>query len=220
MAEGSGEASFEQVELRREVSVWGSFMWGYADVGANTFVALGLVMAAAQGGTGLAFALAGLVYILIGLAYTELTSAYPVAGGGPYFALRGLGDFWGFVAGSALLLDYTIDIALFAAASAGYLNFFLPSLLGFGIDRFVVDIGPLKQLNPVWCLETLALIGLLIWLNIKGIKESSLVNEVLGAVTIATESSLVILGFLFAWKPELLVQQWKMEFPSLHNFMY
>lgn len=210
----------ERLELRRDVSVWGSFMWGYADVGANTFVALGLVMAAAQGATGLAFALAGLVYITIGLAYTELASTYPVAGGGPYFTLRGLGDFWGFVAGSALLLDYTIDIALFAAASAGYLNFFLPYLFGFEIERFVIDLGPFKQINPVWCFETLVLIGILIWLNIRGVRESSLVNEVLGAVTVVSESALVILGFLFAWKPELLAQQWQTQFPSLNDFMY
>src|SRR5499427_6206870 len=117
-------------ELRRDVTVWGSFMWGYADVGADIYTALGLVMAAAQGATSLAFGLAGLVYIMIGLGYTELASAYPVAGGGQYFALRGLGDFWGFVAGSALLLDYTIDIALFSVASAGYLNFFWPYLFG------------------------------------------------------------------------------------------
>jgi len=94
-------------------------MWGFADVGADTYVALGLVMAYAQGATSLVFALAGIVYIMIGLAYTELASSYPVAGGGSYFTLRGLGDFWGFVAGSALILDYTIDIALFATASAG-----------------------------------------------------------------------------------------------------
>ena len=66
---------------------------------------------------------------MIGLGYTELSSTYPVAGGGHYFALRGLGDFWGFVAGAALLLDYTIDIALFAVASAGYINFFLPLVI-------------------------------------------------------------------------------------------
>ncbi|MBI3989916.1 MAG: APC family permease [candidate division NC10 bacterium] len=220
MAQEQATAAEGRLELRRDVSVWGSFMWGFADVGADTFVALGLVMAAAQGATGLAFALAGLVYIMIGLAYTELASAYPVAGGGPYFALRGLGDFWGFVAGSALLLDYTIDIALFAAASAGYFNFFLPFLFGINIDQFVLDLGPFRQVNPLWCLETLLLIGILIWLNIRGIRESSLVNEVLGAVVIATESSLVILGFLFAWKPELLAQQWTTQFPSLHNFMY
>ncbi|MBI5968476.1 MAG: amino acid permease, partial [Deltaproteobacteria bacterium] len=208
------------LELRRDVTVWGSYMWGFADVGADTYVALGLVMAYAQGATGLAFALAGLVYIMIGLAYTELASAYPVAGGGPYFALRGLGDFWGFVAGSALLLDYTIDIALFATASAGYLNFFLPVLFGFGIERFLMDIGPFTKVNPVWCLETLILIAILIWLNIRGVRESSLLNEIIGVVVILTESSLIILGFLFAWKPELLVHQWQNQFPSLNDFMY
>jgi APA family basic amino acid/polyamine antiporter len=204
-----------KTELRRDVTVWGSFMWGYADVGADVYVALGLVMAAAQGATNLAFALAGLVYIMIGLAYTELASSYPVAGGGHYFTLRGLGDFWGFVAGSALLLDYTIDIALFAYASAGYINFFFPS-----IAKISMDIGPFHNVNPAWALETLAIIGFLIWINIRGIRQSSLMNEILGAVDIITESTIIIMGFLFAWKPELLVHQWKTQFPSLHNFMY
>src|SRR5437667_12025450 len=116
-ASPSPSSAEHKPELRRDVSVWGSFMWGYADVGADIYTALGLVMAAAQGATSLAFGIAGLVYIMIGLGYTELASAYPVAGGGQYFALRGLGDFWGFTAGAALLLDYTIDIALFSVAS-------------------------------------------------------------------------------------------------------
>ncbi|MDN5326696.1 MAG: basic amino acid/polyamine antiporter, family [Moorella sp. (in: firmicutes)] len=59
----------EKLELRREVTVWGSYMWGYADVGADIYAALGLVMLWAKGATSLAFALAGLVYIMIGLAY-------------------------------------------------------------------------------------------------------------------------------------------------------
>jgi APA family basic amino acid/polyamine antiporter len=204
-----------KTELRRDVTVWGSFMWGYADVGADVYVALGLVMAAAQGATNLAFALAGLVYIMIGLAYTELASAYPVAGGGQFFTLRGLGDFWGFVAGSALLLDYTIDIALFSYASAGYVNFFFPS-----IAKFSVSIGPFHNINPIWALESLAIIVFLVWINILGIRQSSLLNEILGAVDIITESTIIIMGFVFAWKPEMLVSQWKMQFPSLSNFMY
>ncbi len=216
----AGSGAGQKLELRRDVTVWGSYMWGFADVGADTYVALGLVMAYAQGATSLAFALAGIVYIMIGLAYTELASAYPVAGGGPYFTLRGLGDFWGFVAGSALLLDYTIDIALFAVASAGYINFFLPAIFGFGIDRFAVDIGPFTKVNPVWCAETLAIIAGLVWINIRGIRESSLLNEVIGVLVILTESALIILGFLFAWKPDLLVMQWTQQFPSLHDFMY
>src|SRR5581483_1667557 len=114
--ETSSPSSGVTSELRRDVTIWGSFTWGYADVGADVYVALGLVIGAAQGAAPLAFLAAGVVYIMIGLAYTEMAAAYPVAGGGHYYTLRGLGDFWGFIAGTALLLDYTIDIALFATA--------------------------------------------------------------------------------------------------------
>jgi APA family basic amino acid/polyamine antiporter len=208
-----------KLELRRECSVWGSYMWGFADVGANTFVALGLVMAYVQGATGLAFLVAGIVYIMIGLAYTELASAYPVAGGGPYYTLRALGDFWSFVAGSALVLAYTIDIALFAVASAGYLNFFLPFLTGHGIEHYAINLGPVS-FNLLWCIETLVIIGFLILINIQGIRESSFLNEVIGVVIIISASTLIIVGFLFAWKPDLIAYQWNTQFPTLNNFMY
>ncbi len=201
--------------LRRDIGVWGSFMWGYADVGADIYAALGIVVAASMGLAPLAFAMAGAVYVLIGLAYTELASSYPVAGGGQYYTARGLGDFWGFIAGSALLLDYTIDIALFAAASAGYVNFFIPAF-----REYSVGIGPLRHLNPIWAAETVLLILFLIWLNIRGIRESSLFNEVIGAVDMVTESSVIILGFLFAWKPELLVHQFQTQQPTFSQFMY
>ncbi|TDA69909.1 MAG: APC family permease [Clostridia bacterium] len=210
----------EKLELRRDVTVWGSFMWGYADVGADIYAALGLVMAAAQGATHLAFALAGLVYIMIGLAYTELAATYPVAGGGQYFTLRGLGDFWGFIAGAALLLDYTIDIALFATASAGYVNFFLPVLFGVDVSQLAVSLGPLHHVNLFWMGESLLLVLFLIWLNIRGIRESSLFNEILGALDIITESTIIVFGFLFAWHPELLAHQWNTQFPTLRQFMY
>lgn len=206
-------------ELRRDVTIWGSYMWGFSDVGANTFVALGLVIAATQGAAPLAFSLAGLVYILVGLAYTELASAYPVAGGGQYFAGRGLGDFWGFVAGSALILDYTIDIALFALFSAGYANYFFPYAFGHPVEHYLVQLGPFS-IKWAWLLETLALIVFLIWLNIRGIRESSKFNEILGALIIISESAIIIFGFLFAWRPEILALQWKTQFPTLHDFMY
>lgn len=93
MSSGNVAVSSERVELRRDVTIRGSYTWGYADVGTDIYIALGLVIGAAQGGAPPAFALAGLIYILIGLAFTELASSYPVAGGGHYYSLRGLGDF-------------------------------------------------------------------------------------------------------------------------------
>ena len=201
--------------LRRDVSVWGSFMWGFADVGADIYVALGIVIAATMGAAPLAFAVAGLVYIMIGLAYTELASTYPVAGGGQYFVDRGLGDIAGFIAGSALLLDYTIDIALFAVFSAGYLNFFFPA-----IRDFKMTLGPFVGINPLWAGETFILIAVLTWLNVRGVRESSLLNEIIGVFGLVVEAVIIIIGLIFAWKPELLVQQWVQQFPTLNQFMY
>jgi APA family basic amino acid/polyamine antiporter len=208
-------AEAERLELRRDVTIWGSYMWGYADVGADIYAALGIVIAAAQGMAPLAFALAGLVYVMVGLAFTELASSYPVAGGGQYYSLRGLGDFWGFVAGIALLFSYTIDIALFAVAATGYVNFFMPA-----VREFSVAWGPFTHINPLWCLEAIIVIAALSILNVRGVKESSRFNEVLGAFDLVVESSIIVTGFLFAWKPELLAYQWKFEAPTSTQLFY
>jgi basic amino acid/polyamine antiporter, APA family len=171
--------------LRRAVGTWGSYTWGYADVVADVYVALGLVVAAAAGLSNVAFLFAGLVYVCVGLAYTELSAMYPLAGGGQLFVLRGLGDFWGFVAGWAVLLDFTIDIALFAYFSAGYFDHFFPQLS-----------------KPPWIIVEAGVIVLfLLFLNVIGVRESSRLNEIVAAVDIAVETSLIFLGFVFAFDP-------------------
>jgi APA family basic amino acid/polyamine antiporter len=126
-----------------------------------------------------------------------------------------LGDFWGLVAGAALMLDYTVDVALFAIASAGYINFFFPAA-----REFAVNIGPFHNVNLVWLAESLVLIAFLTVLNIKGIRESSLFNEVLGALDMLMEASIIVIGFAFAWRPELFLHQWHNEFPTTRQLLY
>jgi APA family basic amino acid/polyamine antiporter len=171
--------------LRRAVGPWGSYAWGYADVGADIYVALGLVVATAEGLANVAFLFAGLVYVTIGLAYAELSSMYPLGGGGPLFVLRGLGDFWGFVAGWAVLLDFTIDIALFAYSSAGYIDHFFPHLTQ----------------EPWITIEAIGLVTFLFLLNVIGVRESSKLNEVASAIDIIAETTLIFIGFAFAFNP-------------------
>lgn len=101
---------------------------GYADVGADIFIALGLVAFYAGGATPLAFIAASITYLATGLAYAELATAYPYAGGAQVYAMRAFNDLVGFVAGWAVMLDYTVNIALFSLAASGYLSFFLPVL--------------------------------------------------------------------------------------------
>src|SRR6266702_758067 len=189
--------------LRRAVGVWGSYTWGYADVGADVYVALGIVMAAAQGATNVAFLFAGLVYVMVGLAYTELAAAYPMAGGGQFYVLRGLGDLWGFVAGWAVLLDFTIDISLFALASAGYINFFFP-MLNAHVDISLLGLS-FPGVQPLLILEATILVAFLTVLNILGVRESTRFNEILGALDVTSESAILFFGFLFAFNPTVLI---------------
>lgn len=204
--------------LRRAVGVWGSYTWGYADVGADVYVALGIVMGAAQGATNVAFLFAGLVYIMVGLAYTELAAAYPMAGGGQFYVLRGLGDFWGFVAGWAVLLDFTIDISLFALASAGYFNFFFPAL-NMTVNLNILGFA-FPGVQPLLILEGTFFVVMLTLLNIIGVRESSKFNEVLGALDVISESTILLFGFLFAFNPSLLIHQMTTAWPDPYHLAY
>lgn len=173
-------------KLRRAVGPWGSYTWGYADVGADIYVALGLVIATAAGAANVAFLFAGMIYATIGLAYTELSAMYPLSGGGQLWVTRGLGDIWGFTAGWSVLLAFTVDIALFAYISVSYLNRLLPS----GINHL-----------PWIIIESIVLVLLLLVLNTVGVRESSKLNEIAGAVDILAESTLIFIGFIFAFNP-------------------
>jgi APA family basic amino acid/polyamine antiporter len=193
-------------ELRRSVTPWGSFSWGYSDVGADIFVGLGLVLATAAGASNVAFLFAGIVYVCIGLAYTELAATYPVAGGGQYFVLRGLGDIFGFVAGWAVLLDFTIDVTLFAWASVDYSSQLLPVLVNSTHPwvHFVVVLG--------------LIVGLCV-LNVVGVRESTAFNGVVSALDVISETCILCLGFLFAFRPHLLIHAMQIDWPSSYQLM-
>src|SRR2546422_10565009 len=207
-------------ELRRDVSVWGSYMWGYAAVGADIYTALGIITLAALGLAPLAFLAAGIVFALVGLCYAEMASSYPLAGGGQYFTLRDLGDLSGLIAGAALVLDYTIDISLFTVVALGYFNYFLP-LITFGhhASDFTVSLGPV-HLAWLWLLESVAGIVLLIWLNVRGIKVSTNFNEIIGTIAIFAQSVIVVAGFVLVWKPEIVANQMLYHQPSLSEFAF
>jgi APA family basic amino acid/polyamine antiporter len=140
-----------------------------------------------------------------------------VAGGGQYFALRGLGDFWSLVAGSALVLDYTLCTALFAYFATTYFSHFVPELA-----EATVALGPFRHVRIGLAVATLALIAFLAWLNVRGMRQASLLNEVIGVLIILVETLIIAMGLVFAWRPELLLTQWRETFANFHlrQFLY
>lgn len=208
--EGGGKS--KEGSLRREVGLFGAFSIGYADVGADIYITLGLVVLYAAGAAPLALALAAVVYVLTGLTYAKLSRIYPVAGGAQYYAYARFGPFHGFLAGWGLMLDYIIDIALFSLASVGYLGFLVKLATG----------SSLLLENPNYALAACALIGLLTGLNLLGIRVSSKFNEYVVALDLLTLFLVLgVGGILLAASGSL-----KLQLPAigselpLNNFLY
>jgi APA family basic amino acid/polyamine antiporter len=182
--------------LRREVGWYGSFAMGYADVGADIYVAIGLVALFAGGASPLAFMIASVTYIATGLAYSELATTYPYAGGAQIYAMKAFNDLFGFIAGWAVMLDYTVDMALFSLASAGYLSYFVPSLRS---GHILLQLLGMKLTVPHLGIVAGVMVAFLLVINIIGIRESSFFNEVLVSFDLIIEAVILVTGLLLAF---------------------
>ncbi len=160
---------------------------GYADVGADIYISLGLVALFASHASPLAFAIAAITYVATGIGYAELASTYPVAGGAQFYSLKAFGPSHGFLAGWGLMLDYTIDIALFALASVGY--------FGSLVKMFTGD--SLLLVSPFYGWAAIIMILFLILLNVFGIRWSSAFNQFFVMIDMIIISFIVIVGLAF-----------------------
>ncbi|MEM4546358.1 MAG: APC family permease [Nitrososphaerota archaeon] len=189
------------VTLKRDIGWLGSFAIGYGDVGADIFLALGVVFLYAAGAAPFAFMIAALVYVLIGLTYAELSSVYPYAGGSQVFALKGFNSLLGFIAGWALILDYLICVSLFSLAAAGYLKFILPELFTLTLD------GPFNlKISPLGLIAALHVLSLL-FINYIGIKYSANFVTALVVFGLIVEAVILLLGFALTFNIETLSYQ-------------
>ncbi len=96
-----------------------------------------------------------LTVFVISASYSQIIELFPTGGGGYLVATKLLGRYPGLVAGSALLVDYVLTITISIASGADAVFSFLP-----------LAYQPYK----LWA-AALA-IGLLIVLNLRGVKES------------------------------------------------
>ncbi len=104
----------------------------------------------------LALALAMMTTILvISVAYSQIIKRFPFGGGGYVVATKLLGPRWGVVSGAALLVDYVLTISVSIASGADQIFSVLPA-----------SWAPWKL-----TIEALV-IGILLVMNLRGVKES------------------------------------------------
>jgi APA family basic amino acid/polyamine antiporter len=178
------------IKLRRVLGIPGLYASAYGDVGSSIYYALGVVAMSALGLTPPVLIISGILFLFTGLTYAEGATMLPEAGGTGAFARRAFNDFISFVSSWALMLDYLVTIAISAFSAANYLAHFLPL---FGTW-------------PINSLLAIVLVGLLVGINIMGIKESTRFNFVLISFDILTQLLIAVFGVLLIINIPRLIQ--------------
>ncbi|MFL5883530.1 MAG: amino acid permease [Thermoleophilaceae bacterium] len=126
---------------------------GLSAVGASVYFILGVVAGDALGLTPVVFLGSSIFFLITAMTYIEGNSVHPERGGASSLARYAFDELWSFVAGWAILLDYVIVMAIGTVSIGHYLAAYWGRL-----DDKPVD----------WLIAWLA-IGLVAWINIRGI---------------------------------------------------
>ncbi|MGH2416344.1 MAG: APC family permease, partial [Microcystaceae cyanobacterium] len=115
------------------------------------------LMVAGSGVLGISLPIAGAIVLLLAiviLSYRQTIRAYP-NGGGAYIVVReNLGIYPGLVAGAALLIDYILTVTVSVSAGIAALTSAFPALTPWGVDLCLLAVF------------------LLMWANLRGVKEA------------------------------------------------
>jgi APA family basic amino acid/polyamine antiporter len=100
--------------LQRVLDAPALFSIAYGEIASSIYFALGIIALHALGFTPVVLLATGLLFLVVSLSYAEGTAAIRETGGAATFVRIAFNDFWGFVTGWVLFLDYLIVIALSA----------------------------------------------------------------------------------------------------------
>src|SRR5687768_9142 len=131
-AEASGES--REATLKRALSATNLTLLGIgAIIGAGIFVLTGTAAANYAGpAVVLSFVIAGLGCLFAGLCYAEFASMIPIAGSAYTYGYATLGEFFAWIIGWDLVLEYLFGAATVAVGWSGYFTAFLREL-GFAL---------------------------------------------------------------------------------------
>jgi APA family basic amino acid/polyamine antiporter len=204
--------------LKRVLGPWHLIFLGIgAIVGAGIFVITGHAAAQYAGpGVTLSFVLAGLTCSFAGLCYAEFASLIPIAGSAYTYAYATLGEFFAWIIGWDLILEYSLGATAVSIGWSGYIVSFLkdlginfPEALANAPFAFDPQHHSWTPTGALFNLPAFFIIAMITTLLVIGIKESATVNAVIVFLKIAIILIFIGVGIFFI-KPEL----WKPFIPA------
>jgi APA family basic amino acid/polyamine antiporter len=193
---GEGERNIgdrSDVWLRRSLGSPRLFAIIYTPIASAIYFSLGVVASYALGLTPVVFLAAGLYFAITAMTYVEGASLHQDRGGATVFARYAFDELTSFVAGWAVLLDYTILIAVCAVSATNYLSAFW---------------APLGTSDAV---EYLAAFAVVVWVAVRNVRgfTSRRAKGVLAIVVadIVLQGGLIVLGVVLFFDADLLTGQ-------------
>ena len=175
----------------RPLSYRALFAVVYTTSVSSVYFALGVVARRAGGLTPAVFLVAGIFFQLTAMTFSEGASLHQERGGSAVFARYAFNELVSFVAGWAIVLDYTILIAVTALTVPAYLAAFWAPI-GRGGLQIVVAIG---------------VILFVLADNVTGVSSRRLRRRILiTAADVGLQAIVIVLGLALAFHPDRLTQ--------------
>ena len=212
------EATATTHGLKRVLGPWDLIFLGIgAIVGAGIFVITGHASAQYAGpAVTISFVLAALPCAFAGLCYAEFASLIPIAGSAYTYTYATLGEFFAWIIGWDLILEFSLSATTVSIGWSGYMVSFLkdlgltfPARLSAAPFAFDSQHQTWTATGALFNLPAFLIVALITILLVIGIKESAKVNVVI--VFLKITAILIFIGAgLFFIKPEL----WKPFVPA------
>jgi APA family basic amino acid/polyamine antiporter len=174
-----------------------------AIIGAGIFVLTGQAAAQYAGpAITISFIVAGIACLFAGLCYAEFASMIPVAGSAYTYAYATMGEFFAWIIGWDLILEYLFASSTVAVGWSGYMVSFLKDF-GIYIPE-IISKAPFEHVNGKWVntgsflnFPAMIVVFVITLILCFGIKESARFNNVIVAVKATVILLFIFCGFSF-----------------------
>jgi len=212
------EAADREHSLKRTLTGLDLMMLGIgAVIGTGIFAAIGTATAgnADRPGAGpaiiVSFIITAVACAFSALCYAEFAAMIPISGSAYTYAYATLGETVAWIIGWDLIIEYAVGNIAVAISWAAYFNDVLKHAFGFTIPvwmvtdlRTALNTPDILNAAPhvlgvpiVLNLPAFAIVALITWVLVVGVKESAIVNNVMVGLKILILVLFVVVGFSY-----------------------
>jgi basic amino acid/polyamine antiporter, APA family len=189
------EGADEQRGLKRSLGPWALTAMGIgAIIGTGIFVLTGVASATRAGpALTVSFVVAGIVSALAALCYAEVASKVPISGSAYTYTYATLGEFFAWIVGWGLVLEYALGASTVSVGWSGYFTYILHTLHIWEIPQAWQHSH--WDPTPGYAnLPAAAIILVITALLVKGTRESGTVNAIIVTIKVAIVLFFIALG--------------------------